>query len=128
MKKITIQRSYFSDCTTGRLWFDEFQCFTLELPWKDNKTNISCIPHGLYHASLFNSPHNGACIAIRGVTGRSLIEIHSANFTRQILGCIAVGDSVKFLDGDSIPDITNSKATLKKLLALLPSEFLVEIK
>jgi len=56
-----------------------------------------------------------------------MIEIHSGNYTRQILGCILVGDSLKYLDADDILDVTNSKHTLDKLLQVLPQYFPVEI-
>ena len=128
MDKLRIDRKYFDDCTLGRLTYKEFQCFTLELPWLDNQTNISCIPAaGAYKGEKYKSNANGDCIAIINVVDRTHIQIHSANYTRQIKGCIAVGESIKFLDGDTIPDVTNSKNTLKALLAVLPEFFTIEI-
>lgn len=111
-----IKRSYWDDCTIGRLWINNFQCFTLELPNLDNQQDISCIPAGDYEYYFRNSPHNGDVLELRNVEDRSYIQIHAGNYTRQILGCILVGDGVKWLDGDSIPDVTNSKNTLKRLL------------
>ena len=127
--KLTIKRTYYDDCTVGRLSYGDFQCWTLELPRLNNAKNISCIyPHGGFIGRKHFSPSNGDCVAIDNVQGRTNIQIHSANFTRQILGCIAVGDSVKFLDSDTIPDVTNSKNTLKKLLAILPDTFEIIIE
>lgn len=108
------------DCTLGRLKYGSFQCFTLELPWQDNQTSISCIPDGVYGASRYDSPKHGAVLLLESVPGRSWIEIHAGNYTRQIEGCILVGDSIRFLDGDTIPDVANSKATLGRLLAAMP--------
>ena len=65
---------------------------------------------------------------IDNVMNRTNIQIHAANFTRQILGCIAVGDGIKFLDNDSIPDVTNSVKTLGALLAVLPDTFKIVIE
>lgn len=128
MDKLKIQRIPMDDCTLGRLTYGDFQCFTLELPWINNERNISCIPMAAgYKGEKYKSHHNGDCIAITNVLDRTHIQIHSANFTRQIKGCIAVGDSIKFLDNDKIPDITNSKNTLKALLAVLPEFFTIEI-
>ena len=104
------------DVTLGRLRINDFQCFTLELPWLDNKKNISCIYEGNFPYETYNSPEHGKVLLILDVEGRTMIEIHSANYTRQILGCIALGNSIKWLDNDTIPDVVNSKATLKKLL------------
>ena len=128
MDKLKIDRKYFDDCTLGRLSYGEFQCFTLELPWLGNQTNISCIPAaGDYQGEKYTSHANGNCIAIINVIDRTHIQIHSANYTRQIKGCIAVGESIKFLDRDTIPDVTNSKKTLSDLLDVLPDRFLIEI-
>lgn len=124
---IKINRWYNKDCTLGRLSYGTFQCFTLELADLNNTTGISCIPEGTYKAFKRNSPTNGNCIELKGVPDRTYIQIHSGNYTKNILGCILVGDSIKFLDTDSIPDVTNSRATLDKLLNLLPDTFSVEI-
>lgn len=125
---LKIERWYRSDCTIGVLTSGDFKCFTLELPWKDNEKNVSCI----YPAEAFKgvkrvSPKNGDVIELVNVIDRSYIQIHSGNFTHQIEGCILVGDSIKFLDTDTIPDITNSKVTLKKLMSILPDKFTIEI-
>lgn len=126
---ITIKRWYHNDCTIGRLTLSgsAFQCFTLELPWKENERGVSCIPKGKYQAFKRQSPKNGSVVELLNVSQRSNIQIHAGNYTRQIEGCILVGASVAFLDSDSIPDIANSKVTLDKLLALLPEKFEVEI-
>lgn len=125
---INIKRWYHKDCTLGRLSADSFQCFTLELPWLENQRGVSCIPRGQYKAFKRNSPKNGLVVEFRNVPDRSNIQIHSGNYTRQIEGCILVGSSIAFLDGDSVPDVANSKVTLDKLLALLPDEFEVVIE
>ena len=125
---IKIKRWYLPQCTLGILTVNDFRCFTLELPMLDNEQNVSCIyPAGGFRGEKHWSPNNGDVIAINNVMDRTNIQIHSGNFTREIRGCILVGDSIKFLDGDNIPDITNSKATLKKLLAELPATFNIEI-
>ncbi len=125
---LKIQRWYNEDCTIGRLSYGSFQCWTLELPLLNNATNISCIyPAGGYKGNKHFSPSNGDCIAINNVMERTNIQIHSGNYTSQIRGCILVGDSVKFLNDDQIPDVTNSKRTLKKLMSLLPDSFDIEI-
>lgn len=125
--KLIIDSFHSQDCTLGRLFYGKFQCFTLELPWLGNSRNISCIPAGNYSAKKYESPKFGTVILINEVPNRSMIEIHAGNYTRQIQGCILVGDGIKYLDGDSIPDVTNSKKTLAKLLDKLPDSFEVEI-
>lgn len=116
MKEATIKRIYLSDCTLGVIEFGNQRAYTLELPWKGNVANKSCIPTGVYYAKHRNSPSNGDVIELQNVPERSYIQIHSGNYTSQIKGCILVGDSIRDINGDSIPDVTNSKATLKKFL------------
>lgn len=127
---INIKRWYHKDCTIGRLSLSggTFQCFTLELPWKENERGISCIPAGAYEAFKRMSPKNGSVIELSNVKDRSNIQIHRGNYTRQVEGCILVGDSVKFLDADTIPDVTTSGQTMDKLLSLLPNTFKVVIE
>lgn len=115
------------DCTVGRASVGDFNFWTLELPDLNNKRNISCIPEGEYQCFMRNSPKNGDVFQLKGVEDRTYIQIHSGNYTSQIEGCILVGDSVKFLNADGIPDITNSKNTLSKLMELLPDEFIVSV-
>jgi len=127
MSAIYIERWYHSDCTLGRLYYGDYQCWTLELPKLGNRSNISCIPAGHYQAFKRNSPSNGRCIELRDVPGRSFIQIHAGNFTRQIEGCILPGNSITHLDADGIPDVGSSRAALDKLLALTPDELCLVI-
>jgi hypothetical protein len=60
---------------------------------------------------------------LENVPGRSFIQIHSGNYTSQIEGCIIVGDGIQYLNNDDIPDVVNSRNTLKALLSLLPDTF-----
>ena len=115
---IILDRWYRQNCTLGLFTIDDFRCFSLELPDKDNQQDISCIPEGVYDYYLRNSSKNGLVLELKSVLGRDYIQIHSGNFTRQVQGCILVGDSIKYLDSDSIPDVSNSKNTLKKVLSL----------
>ena len=125
---IRIESVHYPDCTLGRLYFEDFQCFTLELPWLNNKPNISCIPAGRYEYFKRTSSKNGEVLQLKGTEPRTYIQLHSGNYTRQIQGCILPGDSIKFLDNDSIPDVTNSKNTLNKILTLVPSQGIIQIR
>lgn len=116
------------DCTIGVLSYGNFQCFTLELKWNDNKQNISCIPEGVYQAFKRKSNKNGDVVELKGVPDRTYIQIHKGNFTYSIEGCILPGDGIKDIDNDNVPDVTNSAKTLKRLLDILPNELEVEIK
>lgn len=96
-----------------------FSCFTLELPWMENKPNISCIPKGEYPLAHRNSPKYGDHIHVMNVPGRSYILIHPANFVSQLRGCIAPGDRRMDLNADGTLDVANSKKTMDRILPLI---------
>ncbi len=77
--------------TFGRLVLEGQVLNTIELPWRDNATGISCIPPGTYRVEMVNSPRYGRVYGVRDVPGRSNILIHAANFA---------GDTAKGLRSD----------------------------
>lgn len=99
-----------------------FSCKTLELPWKDNKQNISCIPKNHYEAQKHVSPNFGKSIWIKNVPNRTEILIHKGNFYTDILGCVLVGEKYVDIDGDGHKDVTNSTNTTEELYSLIPNE------
>lgn len=114
MKLTTIS---YDDCTIGRLKCGEQEWFSLELPWLDNQVNVSCIPSGKYQYKLRFSPGKQAYVLeLQGVNGRTYIQIHVGNFTRQILGCILVGKGLTHLDDDGIIDVYDSETAMRELL------------
>ena len=95
-------------------------CKTLELPDKGNQQKISCIPIGEYDVIYSHSPSmNKFTYEVTNVPNRAGIRIHSANFTSQLLGCIALGDMVKDINADGITDVLHSGATLEKFETLM---------
>ena len=130
MAKITIFRLKQNEFqTTGILWVKPFFfCRTLELPWKNNQRNVSCIPPGVYPAQKYLSISKDQWVVqIKNVPGRSGIQIHSGNTYRDIKGCIIVGIGEKDIDNDGIIDVIKSKKTMGKLLKKLPDEFTIKI-
>lgn len=103
--------------------FPFYEVRTLELAWKENQRRISCIPTGEYEVIKRYSKKYGDHFYILDVPNRDYILIHSANFSRQLLGCVAVGMSHTDIDGDGLRDVTSSKSTLKKLNKHLPNRF-----
>ena len=99
-----------------------FKCDTLELPWKDNKTQVSCIPTGAYNLKRYSSEKFTNVYSIPGVPDRSYILIHSGNYYTDIEGCILVGDGYKDINTDGELDVLNSKDTLAKLKEALDYE------
>lgn len=118
--------------TFGEMQIDGVHfCATCEQPWNDNLQGHSCIPVGDYQLLPYESPAHGSTVVFHnpelgiygtpdmipaGKTGRSLCEIHNANWPFQLEGCVAVGVEVT----DIAPHgrgVTSSVATLAKLVA-----------
>ena len=128
MSHITIETTSYKDATIGRLFTNSMQCFTLELPWRQNMRSISCIPAGLYEYKTRLSPSKGTMVLeLIDVPNRTFIQIHAGNYTSQIEGCILLGDSIRYLNDDKIPDVTNSRAQVEKLLDSVPENGTVHI-
>ena len=108
--------------TFGVLEGEALEMQTVELPWKDNARNISCIPVGVYLCTPHVSPTHGRCFWLQDVTARSEILIHAGNWAgdtgkgwkSDLLGCIAIGFGS--LRGDGQDMILNSQKALGKLI------------
>src|ERR1700743_893496 len=67
-----------------------FSCFDLDLSWKDNKTNISCIPKGTYNCSI-RPFYDTTQYEVLDVPGRTGIFIHTGNYYHDVLGGMILG-------------------------------------
>ncbi len=107
----------------------KFTFFTLELPWKDNQRGVSCIPAGKYMIRKRNPYGNFPYVHfdILNTTPREGVKIHAGNYYTSIRGCQLVGNALIDINGDGQLDVTNSKATLQKIVDLLPYETTLEI-
>lgn len=93
--------------------------WSLELPDKDNKRRISCIPEGVYKARKHISPKHGLSLWLQDVPNRSEILIHKGNYHTDILGCIIIGSDLADINKDGYLDVTNSKKSVKELMSLI---------
>jgi len=97
---------------------DGSKLVTLELPWKENQPQRSCIPPGQYTAAMRVSPKFGNVYEIQKVPGRSNILIHAGNFAgdvdkglkSDVSGCILLGLKKDNRNGQKV--ITNSKEAM----------------
>ncbi len=79
-------------CAIGRLYVEgQFVCYTLERPWLWNKSQVSCIPTGVYWGDLKFENENGWKIRIDKVKGRYGILMHAGNWEINTIGCILLG-------------------------------------
>lgn len=121
MEFILLRRIYEPEQVLGILNVVEgarilFQCKTLELGWRNNLPNISCVPAGHYQLSWEHSPSfNRKLWELKNVPNRSEIKFHVANYSKELRGCIAVGDHHLDMNGDGKRDLRNSAHTLQRL-------------
>lgn len=105
-----------------------FNCYTLELPWNDNKKQISCIPKGEYNVEKRQSTKYKNHFHVLDVPNRSYILIHQGNYNWHTKGCILVGKTLTDINGDGLRDVTGSVATMNKLNDILPNYFKLQIR
>ena len=89
-----------------------YECRTLELDWKNNERNISCIPEGVYGVGprAYGGFHDVAkkkwghdtALWVMGVGGRDDVLIHWGNFLRCTKGCLLVGESKGYQGDDNV--------------------------
>jgi len=78
--------------TYGVLIDDVPFAVTLELPWRNNQQDISCIPAGNYYCRKFRQ-----VFQVINVPGRKDILIHKGNLDIETKGCILVGEQYEKL-------------------------------
>lgn len=130
------RKEFLDKQTLGRLSLEDhlgevlYECYTLELPWKDNERKVSCIPEGEYKVVPRWSAKFKEHFHILDVPNRTWILFHAGNYRTQIEGCILVGSGLVDINGDGYLDVTNSRSTLQKLVDLAPEGFdlIIEIE
>ena len=89
--ELELNREYLPKGTNGELLLNgDKLCSTIELPWKNNQRQVSCIPEGRYELKKRYTPRFGKHFILLNVPNRSYILLHAANDAlKEIKGCIA---------------------------------------
>ena len=114
--------------TEGLLVSEDFNCRTLELPWRENRRQISCIPAGIYDVEMRLSNKYGRIYWVRKVPDRTYILIHSGNyagdkskgFKSHVMGCILLGKKSGYLGGQVA--VLNSRIMVRSFMEELEYE------
>lgn len=126
--EIVLERMYFPEGTNGVLSLNGKEiCKTIELPWRNNKARVSCIPEGKYKIRKHYCKKFKWHFELLNVKNRSSIFIHPANDAlKELNGCIAPVTQITG-EGKGI----GSKKALEKLNSLifpyLDSGFVIEL-
>ncbi len=89
--ELELIRTYHETGTNGMILNGgRLMMYSIELPWKDNHAQVSCIPEGRYEMVKRFSPKFHRHLLLMDVPRRNDILIHPANDALQELkGCIA---------------------------------------
>ena len=129
MKRVILVRDLYDKAyTLGTLMVYDgplrvFTSRALELPWENNKPKTSCVLAGTFPLVLEFSPaFKMELWELKDVPNRSEAKVHSANYARQLKGCIAPGLSVGDIDRDGLPDMVNSGEALKRFMSAMGTQ------
>lgn len=114
--KLELIRTYFPNGTNGTIFLNgKILCYSIELPWHNNLSRISCVPEGTYELRKRYSPKYKWHLMLVNVPGRQLILVHAANDAiKELKGCIAPV-SLLTAEGKGI----ESRIALKKINAIV---------
>lgn len=128
---------YTTKGVLGRLFYKNFECWTVERPWLDNEPFVSCIPEGRYELGLRRSgvverSTRGQYLEgweVCGVPGRTFIMLHPANRPGELEGCIAPGLKASWPRGGmGEPAVFDSQMAFRRLMTVfgdLPREIVI---
>lgn len=111
-----------------------YTCRTGELPYKDNKPNVSCIPVGTYKCEPWDSVKFPNTYHIKNVPDREAILIHTGNhcgdtskgYKSDVEGCILVGERCGKLNNQKA--VLSSKQAMQDIRVIIGREnFLLTI-
>ena len=124
--------------TEGVLTFENVTLYTIERPWiataPGGKPFKSCIPAGRYALRPHKRGNGDDVVALVNAghavyymnadrpheVGRYKILLHSANWSFQVVGCIAPGKSRA--QSDKGPMVTSSRASMKQIMEYIDGD------
>ncbi len=131
METYILERVYLPTRTLGSIYSPDGKivCKTLELPWKENKKSVSCIPEGTYLTMLQPPKADRKYFYFRlpVVPGRSGILIHRGTNPTHSKGCILVAS--RFTNVETMePILEDSTTKLTWMTQNLPANFHLTIR
>lgn len=126
----TLTRNTYTDWGTfGVLKVKGVQFAIVELPWRDNKEKVSCIPTGEYLCKFeYSDKFKKKLYELKDVPGRSEVKIHSGNYAgdkkmgyrSDSKGCPIIGKRVRHIEDQW--GVEDSRVALKEFHDLMQGE------
>lgn len=131
MIRYKLERVYLPTETLGSIYSPngELVAKSMELPWKNNDHNVSCIPEGIYTVRK-NAPkptRDYGYFRFDNVPNRNGILMHKITYVKDLKGCIGIGSRFEDLNKDGVPDMVESGKKLQWMYENLPEVFELEI-
>jgi len=101
---------------------------TLELPYLDNKRDVSCVPNGKYLCKKRKTSKFGEHLYLVDVPNRDYILIHRGNFYTDIKGCVLIGKDLSDINNDGYIDVIRSRDAMDELMYNIGSLNEIEIE
>jgi len=123
---LTLIRSYYPTHTYGTFTIEGESFSTIERPWLNNRSNISCIPEGQYITKYLPRSASGKYKRVwhmQAVPNRSGILIHNGNFVSHSRGCLILGTGKSILGGK--PAVIGSRKALREVKEFLGEDDLI---
>ena len=130
LMSMTIKRVCFTPAATFGVIINDGEPFavTLELPYRNNIPEESCIEKGIYLCKRVESPRFGETFEVKGVSGRSYILFHKGNVPADTRGCILIGEQFEQLK-DQLAVLQSQKGFTEFMSRLEGKDnFMLEIK
>lgn len=105
------------------LHFEGETLYIMERAWKNNKSNISCIPSGEYICKFLKRSASGKyrnVWHVQNVPNRSGILIHNGNFVTHTKGCPLIGKKLGVLGRRKA--VLGSRSGLRKFNRVMGKE------
>ena len=141
MSRLVLQRLTTSDeGTFGELHWSGRKIVTGELPWRENRQGVSCVPPGVYVCKWGPTTRLGECYHLYDVPGRSGVLIHRGNFcgdeargwSSDVEGCILLGGGPGMLTNDAGASqhcvVASGQAVADFVTAMKREDFELEIR
>ena len=113
-----VRIEYAEDGTFGIIKINgAIHCHCVELPWRNNVQDISCIPEGIYYCKRMLTSRGRGTFQVMDVAGRTGVLFDIANRAAELLGCIGIG--IRFGKVNNERAVISSKTAMKNFMTAL---------